>query len=450
MPPSGQYIGIGNPFASAIDMKSVLNPTSGVTDFYVFDPNSIGGLGLGIFQLLTWDGAKFIPIPGGGSYSSTTFADYIESGLGFFVQGNGVTGSITITEAAKSLQAPALSFTSGTTESIKATLLLAPNIGLAPQILDGFKMIYSSQFADTINGFDILKTANTGENAGIVSAGKSLILERRQKVVNNDTIHIKTTNLRVQNYQWELVLDNMDYPGRTGFLIDRYLNTTTPLNMAGTTTVNFPVANIAGSYAADRFKIVFQQPDLGPVPVTITSVAANRKEDRSIEVSWKVENELNISSYDVQRSADGSNFGGINSRPALVNNGGRATYNHNDGAPLMADNFYRIKATSMSGQVQYSAIVKVTALKQAGSISVYPNPVVDGNVQVRFISQPLGKYQLQLSNAAGQVLYKAAVSVNSAAQSQTIALPANTTSGSYQLKVIAADGTTTVQQVMLK
>ena len=186
------------------------------------------------------------------------------------------------------------------------------------------------------------------------------------------------------------------------------------------------------------------------MPVTFTTVSATRKDNRSIDVNWKVENEINIISYDVERSAGGSNFGSINSRAALVNNGGRASYLHNDLMALPADNFYRIKANSIGGQVQYSAIVKVSAVKQPNSISVYPNPVVDGNLQLRFIGQAFGNYQVQLSNAAGQVLYKTNVTVSSAVQSQLIPLPGNITGGSYQLRIVAADGGVSVLQVMVK
>ena len=101
-----------------------------------------------------------------------------------------------------------------------------------------------------------------------------IVIERRAMIDRQDTLHLNMLRMRAQSYQWEINSSNMDYPGRTGFLIDRYLNTSTPLDLAGTTTVNFNVANIAGSYAADRFIIVFNQPELGPLPVHITTTVS--------------------------------------------------------------------------------------------------------------------------------------------------------------------------------
>ena len=104
----------------------------------------------------------------------------------------------------------------------------------------------------------------------------------------------------------------------------------------------------------------------------------------------------------------------------------------------------------MGGQVQYSSIVKVNMLKQDVFISVYPNPVVNGKVQIRFVNQPGGNYAMQLSNISGQVLYRGMVKVTSALQSQTIFIPAKTAAGRYHLKIIAPDGTVNLQSVFVE
>ena len=92
-----------------------------------------------------------------------------------------------------------------------------------------------------------------------------------------------------------------------------------------------------GSYAADRFRLVFQQ--LVPTPVPFTSIAANRNSDKSIAVSWKVENETNMQLYTIERSENGRNFSGIITADPLLNNGGSSTYSSNDLSPLAGDIF---------------------------------------------------------------------------------------------------------------
>jgi len=193
--------------------------------------------------------------------------------------------------------------------------------------------------------------------------------------------------------------------------------------------------------------LVFK-PAGGPLPVSIVSISASRNADRSIAVKWAVDHQLNITNYVVERSADGLNFTGIiTTIPEGNNNGNSAQYSKNDISPLAADNFYRIRANSLGGQVQYSSIVKVSDLKLPGSITVYPNPVTDGQVNIRFVSQASGKYVVQINNAEGQLLYNGNVTINGSLQSQKIVLPSKTASGLYQLKVTAPDGSIHFEQI---
>ena len=299
---------------------------------------------------------------------------------------------------------------------------------------------YNSQYGNEVNNEDVLKVGNTNENISIQNAGKTLIIENRNQVMNNDTIHLKMSGVRVQTYQWQLVLDNMDTPGLTAFLIDRYLNTTTTLNMAGTTTVNFGITNVAGSYAVDRFKIVFNQTLV--LPVTITSVSANRNNDKTVGVQWKVANELNLEGYQVERSLDGRNFAAIAAKAPQNNTGGRTEYSITDADGKVGDLFYRIKANSTSGQVQYSAIVKVAALKNSSNqaISVYPNPVVNKNMHVQFLNQPAGTYGVKLMSTNGAAVYQNSVEISGSNQVKMMQLSNKIAAGNYKLQVISADG----------
>ena len=83
-----------------------------------------------------------------------------------------------------------------------------------------------------------------------------LAIERRIPVTQNDTIFLNLTGVRVQQYRFVFNAENLD-PRMEAFLEDSYLNTRTPVNMSGSTEVNFSMVNIPGSYAADRFRIVF-------------------------------------------------------------------------------------------------------------------------------------------------------------------------------------------------
>ena len=81
-----------------------------------------------------------------------------------------------------------------------------------------------------------------------------------------DTIYLNLTGLAAQNYRFSFNATNLSAPGLEGFVEDTYQKTKTPLNLEGTTDVNFTVG-AAGSNAANRFRIVFTAP-AAPLPVT--------------------------------------------------------------------------------------------------------------------------------------------------------------------------------------
>ena len=60
-------------------------------------------------------------------------------------------------------------------------------------------------------------------------------------------------------------------PSTLVYLYDAYLNTQTPLNINGETTVNFSVNETNASRASDRFKLVFQTNVLGANDINLNS-----------------------------------------------------------------------------------------------------------------------------------------------------------------------------------
>ncbi|MEO6406607.1 MAG: T9SS type A sorting domain-containing protein, partial [Ferruginibacter sp.] len=197
-----------------------------------------------------------------------------------------------------------------------------------------------------------------------------------------------------------------------------------------------------------RFLIVFNQ--VGVVPVTFTSISAVRSNANQIAVNWKVENEINIQEYSVERSIDGRGFLGIATANATANNGSTSNYLQYDNSPVSGDNFYRIKATSIGGQVQYSAIVKVAPIKVPSSIKVMPNPVLNKTIQVHFTGMKEGSYQAQLFNAKGQLVYSNSIAISGSNIIKSIQLPSIMASGNYKLQVTGADGTPAMINVFVE
>lgn len=448
--PDGQFAVIGNPYASRIDIRNINFTGLGIDQsITIWDPSLTTGYGLGAFNQLIFDGTSYNNLLPSAVYGPfNTPNNFIESGQAFVVRATG-NSSITFNEDDKVLGSNLASFVAGDPQQLRVHLNVVPNGG-TPVLLDGVMTQFDTSYSKAVDYLDIKKINPFGESVSWDVAESLIVIERRAPVVATDTLQLMMGNLREQNYQWELIAENLDYPGREGFLIDRFQNSSTPLNMAGTTTFNFDVQNVAGSFAANRFYIVFNQQAGGPLPVTFTTVTATRNADRSVAVQWKVEQEINIVAYEVERSNNGSNFTPVHNRTAAGNNSSSITYDHIDLTPYRGDNFYRIKATSVGGQVQYSNIVKLNGGKATPIISVYPNPVVNKQLQLRFEEQEKGRYQVQLMNMKGQVLVNKTVNMLNTVQAETIELSASLAAGNYQLVVTAPNGNRTKQTVLVQ
>ncbi|HRD57823.1 MAG TPA: hypothetical protein PK504_07220, partial [Ferruginibacter sp.] len=109
-------------------------------------------------------------------------------------------------------------------------------------------------------------------------------------------------------------------------------------------------------------------------------------------------------------------------------------------SPLAADNFYRIKAIGLAGDITYSPIAKVAPEKIASLITVQPNPVKDKQLNIRFVGQQAGVYKLQLNNALGQLLHQSFINVNTGNEIKSIQLSKDIPVANYQLSICDKNG----------
>ncbi len=447
---AGKYLSFGNPYPSAISAKQLIaaGGTQLNNNYIAWDPSLRGTYNVGGFQTITEITGQHRPIPGGTAlYSVLESYPNIQSGQAVFLFNSSASNlSFTVKESMKVSTGGtgALSRTNTVIdrEFIWTTLFTSSNI-----MADGNLVAFDDEFTNEIDRDDAKKITNSGENFGLIRFGTKLAVEARERILSTDTIFYNMTNIKVAAYKLAIKPENIQNPAaKTAFLIDKFLNTETPIDLAADTTwINFSGTSVAASRAADRFMLVFKAA-AGPLPVTLTGISANRNTDRSIAIRWTVENEVNIEKYEIERSADGRNFAGIISADATNIN----VYTKNDLSPLAADNFYRIKAITVGGYTQYSAIVKVAPLLELASITVYPNPVVAGRTQVRFINQTSGTYELKLFNQSGQLMQKENVKVTGNSFVKTFVLNNNFAGGVYQLTILNPDGTSTVQQLIIK
>lgn len=448
VPSGSNYITVGNPYASAVDLTKLLYSTTSTINIAIWDPNL--GSSLGAFQYLSKTSAasNFTITPGGGSYGSFgSVMNAIESGQGFFIQGSSSSRDVQFREIAKTPKAHDVFFTAGNEQKIKGTLAVVENGGA--NVIDGLQMISKAGYNNNADPDDAHKMANTSEAVSIRKGNTLLALEYRNVVDETDTVFLNMASMRQKDYRWNFDLENMDQPGRIGFLVDKYTGTQTPLNLAGANSYNFTVSSNTASSAADRFMIIFKQAIA--LPVTLTSISANRLNNGNVEVRWKAENEINIAHYEVERSANGTTFTTIINNVLPTNNaGGSAEYVKTDVRPLSGDSYYRVRAVSANGQVQFTAIVKVAALMKEPAITVYPNPMTDRVMNIRFTNKAAGSYQLQLIDRAGRTVYTGEATVSSLNETKTISLPGNLPAGAYSLLIRSESGEAERKELLMK
>ncbi len=439
---------IGNPYACALDIRNIAiaGGCTG-TSFYVWDPKLLGSYNLGAYQTLTLSGGNYIIVPGGGSYgSSGSTVNTIQSGAAFFVQSVSSSGTVTITESSKT-SGSSVVFRPGSTIADKNLIinLYALN-GANKNLADGNMVFFNNNYSNAIDGYDNKKMINFGENISMIKNGAELAIERRMVPTGNDTIQYAVFKLKKISYQLQILADKLDNQNLQAFLIDKYLNTSTSINLDDTTNYTFTVDAIAGSFAEDRFKIIFKS--IGALPVTITHFNAT-KNDKKVVVEWQVTNQLNISKYQVEKSNNGISFTAANTMAALNNNTSNTAYTWVDENPFSTISYYRLKSIDNDGSFKYSTIVKVVFDKMNQTITVSPNPIMGNALHIQMANQPNGKYTFALINTIGQVVYNNKMVSSSSSTNLLFNLPATITNGNYQLKVIMPNNDIQYQKVVI-
>jgi len=443
-----KYESVGNPYASAIDLTK-LTRTGGTQDvYYIWDPKltsaSTSAYGLGGYQTFIRNGSTYTVTPGGGSYANGNVN--IESGQAFLVRSFGTSGTVSFAENQKTVGGSIVTRETNTISNLMARLSVVYN-GTSI-LLDGALTQFDDEFSNEINEEDALKLMGGSiENISVLHNGIKLVGDKRKSIVNTDTIFYSLNNLRTQNYKLNFTPDLL-----TGIvsakLIDNFLGTSTPLSLDTATEISFASTVNTPSAASNRFYIVLES--MGALPVNIKSISAVQNNDKTNTVYWNVENETNIEKYVVEKSLNGINFNVLESTLPKTNNGGAANYNLIDLHPAEGSNFYRVKAISVGGFVQYSKIVKLSSAIPTSSILLYPNPVVDHKANLHFNNIEAGSYSVIVYNAKGQRLQMSTILTTFKTEEIALKLNGSFTAGDYEMQIISSNGKNYHQKFIIK
>ena len=170
------------------------------------------------------------------------------------------------------------------------------------------------------------------------------------------------------------------------------------------------------------------------LPLSFLSIRAN-KVNSQVNVEWTVNNDVNVAYYEVERSANGTDFstiGTVQSAKAT----GNMQYSLKDMLPLNGYNYYRIRSVAVDREVKYSAVVTVNnSTTNRPTIQVYPNPVKDRNISVHFSDVDKGRYTMDLYNQLGQKVLTSTVNYNGGSLTHTLQVPQSVAKGVYHMDV---------------
>lgn len=167
-----------------------------------------------------------------------------------------------------------------------------------------------------------------------------------------------------------------------------------------------------------------------PLPVDGLQLDAERA-GSAVELTWATQNEVNLASFEIQRSANGGSFQYIGSRSATGVTQGSTTYTGLDPEPKPGLNSYRIKAIDINGAFQFSNLAEVTFLSESGIVGLYPNPNRSQNtLHIDYFADEEGTLILEFIDVWGRRVLNQSFELK-AGLNQLTTLTGNLAQGSY-------------------
>lgn len=439
---------IGNPYASPVSISSFMASSSNIDKYnvWVWDPNINSEQG-GYVVISSSDlGVTWSATPDIATFSIGN----IESSQAFFVKKNAISAAtLPFVESNKSVYNNAGAFRPASQPSMFRTNLYLKEANDSSNVLaDGNLVVFKDNYNPGIDDGDAAKFGNIKETFGLLRDTKFLAIERRPTIVADDTLFFRFIRGTQRNYQFHFEPSDMN-PMLIAFLEDSYTGEKTQVSVTAPSVYNFTVNGDAKSAATDRFRIVFKMAGSGPLPVTYSSIKAYQQQE-DIMVDWTVENEINTSKYEVEKSIDGINYSKINTTTAKGTGSNSINYKFLDQNAVDGNNFYRILSYHKTGAVEYSRVLIVKIGKSSGAgFSIYPNPVTGNSIGLSFNNMKKGVYQLRMVNTLGQTVMTKQISHTEGNGMETLNPDSKLAAGIYQLQVTSPDkNITTIKMIV--
>lgn len=180
---------------------------------------------------------------------------------------------------------------------------------------------------------------------------------------------------------------------------------------AGTLTVFFDFGEFSGK---DSCIVPEGGPSAGPTPVVLSSFNAERGGKNAVNITWKTEQELNSSKYEIQRSFNNIDFETVGVVATHNSNTSIAQYySFTDNSNTANESsYYRLKMIDLDNSFAYSGVKVVKGSGFQAEISVFPNPAYGNQtITINNISEPAS---IRIFDYTGRLVQQASSNGNSA------------------------------------
>jgi predicted outer membrane repeat protein len=169
--------------------------------------------------------------------------------------------------------------------------------------------------------------------------------------------------------------------------------------------------------------------------VDFTAVVAGA---HSVDLQWDISEVNQVTEFQVQRSADGTNFVTIGTVDALS---GQTNYSYADGGAIGNVLYYRLQITDLGGGMQYSPVVVVSQIPSASSalLSVWPSASTQATRTVYISSVGPATVGVILADGAGKVIWGTKTALVQGSNYLSLDL-GGFPAGVYYLVVVRQDG----------
>jgi hypothetical protein len=407
----------------------------------------------------------------GGLASATTYYVWIRSNCGGTNGNSSWTGPVSFTTTCPTAPLPIVEgFNASTLPACWSKAVVAVQTGTKINIVatgdypsttpfEGTNYVQFSSFSSA-NG-----TAGSEERliAPVVATTGKTNLKVQFYWYNENSTDYNSGAYLNEGVQVQYSLDGINWTNAGSFVPRLDLSLASGTGQWALKTISLPAAaeNVATLYVAFKFHSeygnncymdavnIFSDQS---TPVSIVSFKGQRI-NRINQLNWVTANEVNNAGFELQRSANGTDFSAIGSIASKALNGNSTTqlaYNFDDVRPLAGTGYYRLKQTDKDGKVSFSGIVTLKGEK-ATAVQlnlVYPNPV-HSVLNLSVVTPAAKKVTIVVTDVAGKTVVNTVKQL--AEGDNTLQLPvAQLANGTYLLKVLCSDGCETTTAKFIK